>query len=421
MDALWALGTILGIIGVVLAGGFILAVLVNIISGAFSGSERVGKKQTDVLDYNEYKLLNNEITNENLKINQIDETKAEKEAEEIRLDTEPKDDFKLEDVTDDGDLDEIEKRLQAQSQEHAVEDVQTQTEAVEDDEDIDSLLDDISNDVIEDAKDEINTKDEETMKTDSTLDNYSIDEILENMNSETADADANEERTEEEVPVEITEEETEPTEVVEEENEELGEEAEDAAAVETEEELVEETDTRAGEIEELKRQVEELNRQLEIARASTVQTEVVIDMTEEECLNRIATVEERLKNLKKDYKVNLKEYKPLKRVRENLEKYQTKLRRREAVAAKKKVALYGVNNYVDIDKDKAEKLANELELLDGLRLSVQHCEEVIESSKDRYPILENTNNILEEQIANTEADLAELQLKLEKIREKQGK
>ena len=411
MDALWALGTILGIIGVVLAGGFILAVLVNIISGAFSGSERVGKKQTDVLDYNEYKLLNNEITNENLKINQIDETKAEKEAEEIRLDTEPKDDFKLEDVTDDGDLDEIEKRLQAQSQEHAVEDVQTQTEAVEDDEDIDSLLDDISNDVIEDAKDEINTKDEETMKTDSTLDNYSIDEILENMNSETADADANEERTEEEVPVEITEEET----------EELGEEAEDAAAVETEEELVEETDTRAGEIEELKRQVEELNRQLEIARASTVQTEVVIDMTEEECLNRIATVEERLKNLKKDYKVNLKEYKPLKRVRENLEKYQTKLRRREAVAAKKKVALYGVNNYVDIDKDKAEKLANELELLDGLRLSVQHCEEVIESSKDRYPILENTNNILEEQIANTEADLAELQLKLEKIREKQGK
>ena len=32
----------------------------------------------------------------------------------------------------------------------------------------------------------------------------------------------------------------------------------------------------------------------------------------------------------------------------DLDRYQTKLRRKEAVVAKKKVALYGVNNYVDI-------------------------------------------------------------------------
>ena len=104
----------------------------------------------------------------------------------------------------------------------------------------------------------------------------------------------------------------------------------------------------------------------------------------------------------------------------DLERYQTKLRRKEAVVAKKKVALYGVNNYVDIDKEKAEKLANELELLDGLRLSVSHCEEVINANKDRFPVLEHTNQILEDQIAHLEADIATAQATLQKIREKNG-
>ena len=104
----------------------------------------------------------------------------------------------------------------------------------------------------------------------------------------------------------------------------------------------------------------------------------------------------------------------------DLEKYQTKLRRKDTMVAKKKVALYGVNNYVDIDKEKAEKLANDLELLDGLRLSVSHCEEVIEQNKDRFPILERTNKILEEQIEHLEADLAAANETLRKIREENG-
>ena len=172
-------------------------------------------------------------------------------------------------------------------------------------------------------------------------------------------------------------------------------------------------------MEELKAQLAELNRQLEIARTAKVEV-VKIDISEEECVQKIELLEERLKNVKKDYKINMKEYRPLKKVMNDLERYQTKLRRKEAIVAKKKVALYGVNNYVDIDKEKAEKLANELELLDGLRLSVNHCEEVINANKDRFPILEHTNQILEDQIAHIEADLASAQETLKKIREKNG-
>ena len=169
----------------------------------------------------------------------------------------------------------------------------------------------------------------------------------------------------------------------------------------------------------MKAQLAELNRQLAEARSAKVEV-VAIDMTEEECISRLEVLEERLKNVKKDYKTNAKEYRPLKKVMNDLERYQTKLRRKEAVVAKKKVALYGVNNYVDIDKEKAEKLANELELLDGLRLSVSHCEEVINANKDRFPVLEHTNQILEDQISHIEADIATTQATLQKIRDKKG-
>lgn len=173
------------------------------------------------------------------------------------------------------------------------------------------------------------------------------------------------------------------------------------------------------EIQQLKAELAELKRELEIARATKVEI-IAFDMTEEECMQKIEILEERLKNAKKDYKINMKEYRPLKKVMNDLERYQTKLRRKEAIVAKKKVALYGVNNYVDIDKEKAEKLANELELLDGLRLSVNHCEEVINANKDRFPILEHSNQILESQIGQLEYDLEQAQRTLKKIRERNG-
>ena len=83
--------------------------------------------------------------------------------------------------------------------------------------------------------------------------------------------------------------------------------------------------------------------------------------------------------------------------------------------ARKKVMLYGVNNYVDIDEEKAKKLSEDLDLLDGLRLSVQHCEEVMEQNKDRFPILERTNKILLEQNKQIKEDIEEVKADIEKL------
>ena len=83
-------------------------------------------------------------------------------------------------------------------------------------------------------------------------------------------------------------------------------------------------------------------------------------------------------------------------------------------------SLMKIEKIVKQVEEKAEKLANELELLDGLRLSVSHCEEVINANKDRFPILEHTNQILEDQIAHIEADLQDAQETLQKIRDGEG-
>ena len=80
----------------------------------------------------------------------------------------------------------------------------------------------------------------------------------------------------------------------------------------------------------------------------------------------------------------------------------------------------GVNNYVEIDKEKAEKLAHELELLDGLRLSVSHCEEVMNNNKERYPILEHTHIILINNIKDLEADLAQLNKELQILKDQEN-
>lgn len=131
--------------------------------------------------------------------------------------------------------------------------------------------------------------------------------------------------------------------------------------------------------------------------------------------DRLAKLQERLKINERDLKANRKEYNPLARVNRNLKRDQEKLRRKEAIIARKKVLLYGVNNYVDIDEEKAKKLSEDLDLLDGLRLSVQHCEEVMEQNKDRFPILESTNRILVEQNQQIKDDIAEVKAAIDKL------
>ena len=197
----------------------------------------------------------------------------------------------------------------------------------------------------------------------------------------------------------------------------------------TEQEIEEKVQIRMAssiiEIEELKKQILNLSIQIQEIKGNPPADDDEKPMvfhysTEEAYLERLAVLDERLKSAKKDLKINSKELNPLEKVKRTLERDKVKLRRKYAIVAKKKVALYGVNNYVDIDKDKAEKLAQELELLEGLKLSVSHCEEVMNANIDRYPILVHTNKILKENIANIESDIATLNKELAALRAKNG-
>lgn len=435
MDAWMAFVSIIAIIAIVVVAGGLIAFLGHMVIGAFENDKKVVNNET--IEYPEIKQLSN--SNEESKeynFEAINYAKAEQEKELAKKDETLDFEEEFNYLKDEDSLDEIENRLKAETEaklETAV-DAEPAVESNDLDEDddlsdLDDLLDEISNDIVDEEKEK--NQEDNTPKMSDELAAYSLDSIL------NASNDVEEESVEEDnetVPETVSDE----KEVVEnvsnadaednssddnsDDNE--GEEVEiDLTPVVETKEIVEPKETEANEdkkiIEELKAQLANLNKQLEEARTS--KTEVVtIDMTEDECLERLATLEERLKGVKREYKINMKEYRPLKKVMNDLEKYQTKLRRKDAQVAKKKVALYGVNNYVDIDKEKAEKLANELDLLDGLRLSVSHCEEVINANKDRFPILEHTNKILEDQIANIEADIASTNLTLQKIRDKQG-
>ncbi len=500
MDLLLGIVTILVIGIVVVVGGGFLGMIIYWVVGVFDKDRSTNTSNNDLLDYSQYKQLENvqENTNE-FDFEAINEEKLANEkklADNTEFDKE--DSFKL---LDDEDVnpEEMEKQLVEEKtavkpeikvvepvKEEKVQAVKEEKiQAVKEDEvdqddfELDNLLDEISNETEEEVKSEI----VEETKIGDELESYSIDDFLNQAQAEETETANDEEKLETEnlveekvenssetsneqaVSTEATtetvvetennqaeeiEEKTEETveqpaveeqpEVVEqpaveeqpevvEEQEEVEQAEEVEQSVETEEvastEINEETSTNEAaqqEIERLKAQVAELNQKLSESETKTT-TNVVytVDMTEEECLNRLAVLEERLKVAKKDYRINLKEYRPLKKIMNELERNQNKLRRKDTIVAKQKIALYGVNNYVDIDKEKAQKLANELELLDGLRLSVQHCEEVIAANKDRYPILEHTNDILEEQIANLESDIEATKIMLEKIREKEGK
>ena len=414
METWMALVSIMAIVAVVLVAGGIIAFIAHLIIGALDRTDKkvnYDTNRTELLDYAQYKQNQQ---NSGAQTNEYDFeaiNKAKVEEEKSKLEEEVVDNFAIEENL----TDEIAEEIKEEKVESKIEEIDE-----DDDLDFDAMLEEISNDIIEEEKEK--ATEENAPKMSDELGSYSIEEYMNNLEEETEEEVA-EEKIEE---VEETAEEIAELPLAEDDGEEgleiKPENEEDLIAEEIEatEDVAEEKEDESKKIiEDLKAQLADLNKQLEIARSS--KTEVVtINMTEEECVARLNMLEERLKDVKKDYKTNMKEYRPLKKVMNDLEKYQTKLRRKDTIVAKKKVALYGVNNYVDIDKEKAEKLANDLELLEGLRLSVSHCEEVINANKDRYPILERTNQILEDQIAHIEADIASTQATLAKIREQNG-
>lgn len=196
------------------------------------------------------------------------------------------------------------------------------------------------------------------------------------------------------------------------------------AAEATTEETVEETEETEAQpsIEELRTQFE-----AEIAKLQARNEELENELNSKEEVNvpagnieeyeaRLETLKDRLTANEKELRKVKKEYIPLRKVSKTLENDERKLRRKEAIVAKQKVVLYGVNNIADIDEEKAKKLSEELDLLEGLKLSVQHCEEVMTANKDRYPILENTFNILTANNETLKADIKETEDAIEALK-----
>ena len=139
-----------------------------------------------------------------------------------------------------------------------------------------------------------------------------------------------------------------------------------------------------------------------------------VELTVEELEAKLIETQERLRANEKELRQCKKEYIPLRKVKKTLENDEKKLRRKEALVAKQKVVLYGVNNYADIDEEKAKKLAEDLDLLDGLKLSVQHCHEVMDKNEERYPLLEQIYNLLVAKNAELKEQIKDLQERIDK-------
>lgn len=227
--------------------------------------------------------------------------------------------------------------------------------------------------------------------------------------------------TVEEEPVVLTNgEEVEETPVVEENNDEALEEERKSLIAEKEkyEAMVRELEAAKKALAEQAEQKEEPTVVEKIVEVP-VQTNAAA-LTLDELKERLANAEERLKATEKEFKQCKKEYIPLRRVWDAHDKDEKKLRRKEALVAKQKVLLYGVNNYAEIDQEKATKLAEDLDLLDGLKLSVQHCEEVMKKNEERYPLLEKMYNVLKVRNDELKKDIAAYREEIERLESEQA-
>lgn len=237
-------------------------------------------------------------------------------------------------------------------------------------------------------------------------------ENQENNDAETANVDASE--IVEEEPVVLASEETP---VVEENNNQDLEEEKKSLLAEKEkyEAMVKELEAAKKALAEQKEEPTVVEKIVEVP----VQTNAT-SLTLEELKERLASAEERLKTTEKEFKQCKKEYIPLRRVWDAHDKDEKKLRRKEALVAKQKVLLYGVNNYAEIDQEKATKLAEDLDLLDGLKLSVQHCEEVMKKNEERYPLLEKMYNVLKVRNDELKKDIAAYREEIERLEAEQA-
>lgn len=260
-----------------------------------------------------------------------------------------------------------------------------------------------------------NSADAETEEQPETVENEGNHEV----ETENVEAQESAETVEEEPVVLTNGEEVEETPVVEENNDEALEEERKSLIAEKEkyEAMVRELEAAKKALAEQAEQKEEPKVVEKIVEVPA-QTNAAA-LTLDELKERLANAEERFKATEKEFKQCKKEYIPLRRVWDAHDKDEKKLRRKEALVAKQKVLLYGVNNYAEIDQEKATKLAEDLDLLDGLKLSVQHCEEVMKKNEERYPLLEKMYNVLKVRNDELKKDIAVYREEIERLESEQ--
>ena len=415
-----ALVNVLAIIAIIIAGGFIIFFLgdlllsildpkteekKNNVSGKKESRPEVLREEQKVeeakfVPITEVKDKQEGVVKQNDDVKSVDEDLAEKERLELGFDN------KEEKVDEYDNF----KELRAAEEEFK----QRNLKAIEERQNLTSTQ--------ENSEDDIDLND---FFFDDDDFNFGVDNFEEEQESQEASAEEKEEQLDGQVSIfndEIVEEKQDEQGVVEQATEVSAEEVQDTQS--EIDELKRELEEQKAEYLALKEKSEqEKNKWLEekealenLFEATSEEEKFVPMMTLKEYEARLEVLKERLKANEKDLKANKKEFLPLMRVRKNLDNDKKKLRRKEALVAKQKVVLYGVNNYVDIDEEKAKKLAEDLDLLDGLRLSVQHCEEVISANKERYPILETTNRILTTVNKEIKQDIQDVEMAIEKLK-----
>ncbi len=123
---------------------------------------------------------------------------------------------------------------------------------------------------------------------------------------------------------------------------------------------------------------------------------------------KLQDLEERLKQNEKALRENNREFIPLRRIKNTLDRDMRLLRKREAIVAKQEVLVYGVNNISTVDPEKIKKLEQDIKQLTGLQQSVANCETILNKNKDRYPTLENLDKVLRAQNEQIRNDLEEV-------------
>ncbi len=389
--------TVVVILGIIIAGGFLLYFMGDIIMSL--ANRKKDDKTIEVKKDKETEKLRNEIENlgedgEQLKnVPEIadllysgaivENYDPEAEAEETSVEEE-----------------EVESAEEEEVEEEEDEEVEETTE------DKDSYIEQRRRELMERLARMAEASDDEEEEEE-----YEEEEEVEETSDE--EVEENEEEAETEETLDISEE-TSENEVVEEEEEELQEETENVEE-EDEEMLTEELAKAREELNAERTRNAALMAELNAKRAMLAGNEdIVYDLNELE--EKLVVAEEKLKANEKELRACKKEFVPLRRVKKTLENDEKKLRRKEALVAKQKVVLYGVNNYADIDEEKAKKLSEDLDLLDGLKLSVEHCQEVMTKNAERYPLLEKIYNVLTTQNAEIKAEIEKIQAQIEKAK-----